>query len=126
MDNRMRWNITLRVWLAAIIVGLIYGQSGLPIFAYTISTAILATLFIWGGLVLEPILKWVGASITTPKQSAKPDINDKAYKLAVLLEMMDEDEREDFKHQLKNDLMSSDDSESLSLDSLIAEKRKRG
>lgn len=125
MDNRMRWNITLRVWLAAFIVGIFISTPWSPSLPITITTAIVATVFIWGGLVLEAILKRVGASITPQKQVSKSGIDDRAYKLAVLLEMMDDDEREEFKHKLKNDLIGGGDSESLSLDSLITEKRKR-
>ncbi|MCU0479993.1 MAG: hypothetical protein MUE54_02130 [Anaerolineae bacterium] len=126
MNNQLRWNITIRVWLAAIIVGFTINTPSMPSIWYTITSAILATIFIWGGVVFEAIFKKMGASARpTPQQTQSP-INDKAYKLAVLLEMMDEDEREEFKHQLKNDLMSSGDSESLSIESLITEKRKRG
>ncbi len=125
MDNQMRLNITIRVWLAAFIVGVFISTPWSPSLPITITTAIVATIFIWGGVIIEPILKRIGASVSAPKQTSKSAIDDKAYKLAVLLEMMDEDEREDFKHQLKNDLISGGDSESLSLDALITEKRKR-
>jgi len=114
----MRWNITLRIWMATIFLGIIMPNPG----SGMIALALLSTVFIW----VNEVLRKLGISIST--SSNKPhstDTSDKAYKLAVLLEMMDEDEREDFKHQLKNDLISGGDSESLSLDALITEKRKR-
>ncbi|HRF94850.1 MAG TPA: hypothetical protein PLZ51_06645, partial [Aggregatilineales bacterium] len=48
-----------------------------------------------------------------------------AYSMALLMEMMDEDEREEFKHNLKQRILSGENvtNESLILD---MEKRKRG
>ncbi|MCU0479994.1 MAG: hypothetical protein MUE54_02135 [Anaerolineae bacterium] len=121
MNNQIRWNITLRIWVAALIIGALMTQPGYEIMSIAVATALLATLFVWA----DGILHRLGIPALVNKAQSS-DTSDKAYKLAVLLEMMDEDEREEFKHRLKNDLMGGGDSESLSIESLITEKRKRG
>lgn len=126
MSNSLRFNITVRIWIAAILVGSSLGTPPIsPAMPAAIGTALIATILIWGGLAIDGIRQRIGTSVNSTPQQTQPQIIDKAYKLAVLLEMMDEDEREDFKHRLKNDLIGNGD-DSISLESLITEKQKRG
>ncbi len=124
MDNKIRRNATSVIWVSALLVSLILnahnGYSlGMPPFIPAFGTAILATLFLWWNVIISAIF---GNRSAQKGQPSTTDIDSKAYKLAMLLEMMDEHEREDFKYQLKNDLLSSEDSRLV--ESFISEKRK--
>lgn len=85
-----------------------------------LGVAFLSTAFIWGSAIATALFnhsKPIQQSQSTDKGDSTP------YKLAMLLEMMTEEEREDFKNRLKDNLLSGD--ESLSLEDLAGEKRKR-
>ena len=122
MDNKIRRNATSVIWVSAFIISLLMQNLysfGMPPFAPAFGTAILATLFLWWNVIISTIFGNRSAQKVQPSAS---EIDSKAYKLAVLLEMMDEHERAEFKYQLKNDILSSDDSRSI--ESFISEKRK--
>lgn len=122
MDNKVRRNATSVIWIAAFIITLLAQTSywyGMPPGAPAFGTAILATIFLWWNVIISAIF---GNRSARKAQSSASEIDSKAYKLAVLLEMMDEHERAEFKYQLKNDILSSDDSRLV--ESFISEKRK--
>jgi hypothetical protein len=123
--------ITLVVWLVSIILSLIlYStvtnmgliRANAPFDIYVCAFPILAAI-VWTGLA------WLNRSKNqshlAEKQAESASI---PYKMALLLEMMDEDEREAFKHQLKRDILASEtgygDFDRLALEE--TEKRKRG
>ena len=122
MDNKSLRDVTVKIWVAAFIVGLILPTMFSNSLPYTISAALLTTVFIWWNVIAKGIMSLFSPS--QARQNPPSEVNNTAYKLAVLMEMMDEDERDEFKYQLKNNLLAGDDS--LSIESLIAEKRKRG
>ena len=121
MDNKSLRDVTIKIWVAAFIVGLILPTTFSNSLPYTISAALLTTVFIWWNVILKGI---VGLFSSKSRKNPPSEVNNTAYKLAVLMEMMDENERDEFKYQLKNNLLAGDDS--VSIESLIAEKRKRG
>lgn len=123
MDNKVRRNATSVIWVSAFIIAILMQNLysfGMPPFAPAFGTAILATIFLWWNVIISAIFGNRSAQKAQP--STTSDIDSKAYKLAVLLEMMDEHERAEFKYQLKNDILSSDDSRLV--ESFISEKRK--
>lgn len=123
MDNKVRRNATSVIWISAFIISLLFQNLysfGMPPFAPAIGTATLATIFLWWNVIISSIFG--NRSAQKPQPSKTSDIDSKAYKLAVLLEMMDEHERAEFKYQLKNEILSSDDSHFV--ESFISEKRK--
>ena len=93
-----------------------------PFDIYISAFPILAAL-LWTGLAWRNRSK--NQSHLVEKQAESTTI---PYKMALLLEMMDEDEREAFKHQLKRDILASEtgygDFDRLALDD--TEKHKRG
>jgi hypothetical protein len=121
MDNKSRRDVTIKVWVAALIVGLMLYTPFNPSLPYTIAVALLTTLLIWWHVILKGILRTFSSE---SQQNSPSEVNTTAYKLAVLMEMMDDHERDEFKYQLKNNLLSGDDS--VTIESLITEKRKRG
>jgi 1,4-dihydroxy-2-naphthoate octaprenyltransferase len=122
MDNKARRDATVMVWIGAVLGGMFFNTPFAPALPLTIATAILTTILLWGWVVIKPV--WRRLASATSKKPPQTEVNNTAYKLAVLMEMMDEHERDEFKYQLKNNLLAGDDS--MSIESLIAEKRKRG
>lgn len=125
MDLKSRRIATSVLWIAAFITTIIMHDSsvsyGIPPIIPAFGTAILTTIFLWWNEIVRRLL---GTQINTQYHtSSNHDIVSRAYKLAILLEVMDQDEREEFKYQLKNDLLSSDDSRSV--EAFLSEKRKR-
>ncbi|PJF29420.1 MAG: hypothetical protein CUN52_08475 [Phototrophicales bacterium] len=124
MDSKSRRQVTAMIWGAAFIITLLTQNMysyGMPPSVPAFGTAILASIFLWWDVFIKAIF---GNDPAQKRHPSNTTIDSKAYKLAVLLEMMDEHERQEFKYQLKNDLLSSDDSQSI--ESFINEKRKRG
>ncbi len=99
-------------------------------------TPILMIIFMWTPIIVAMLWTILRTFIPprpkqathTQQESILPQNAPTPYKMALLLEMMDEDEREAFKQQLKRDILASDtgygDFERLALEE--TEKRKRG
>jgi hypothetical protein len=115
-DVYKRFFITLMVWLASISACI-----GVMMLNDQLRVAV-ALIF-----ALSTIM-WTGLSWKHPARVGAPKQADIPYKMALLLEMMDEDEREAFKQQLKRDILASEtgyeDFDRLALEE--TEKRKRG
>ncbi len=122
MNDKWRVGLTLMFWIVGIGVTLIFlgnVTAGLLddwLIVVPLIVTLLSTVTLWG----------VDPEKIIPEQSASEKRNDStAYSMALLMEMMDEDEREEFKHNLKDRILSGENvtNESLILD---MEKRKRG
>lgn len=123
MDAKWRFGTTLFIWVFCFILAilaLIGAASGAVegwVFFVPLVTAMFATL---------PI--WESGKDDSPEKSASKQASSKAdntaYTMALLMEMMDEDEREQFKYDLKRRILSG---EAITNESLIEdmEKRKR-
>lgn len=126
MNDKWRFGSTVMIWaFTTLMVIIMVGNASLGwleswVISVPLGVAFLATALIWGsavGVALFSQGKPTQHSQPTQKGDSTP------YKLAMLLEMMTEEEREDFKNRLKDNLLSGD--ESLSLEDLAGEKRKR-
>ncbi len=124
MSDKQRIELTWMFWGVGIAITLI--------FLVSVAIDILSD---W--MVIVPLVVALFATVTlwgvdaeNKKGSPTPPHNDKqgdstAYTMALLMEMMDDDEREEFKSQLKQRILSG---EAVTDESLIMdmEKRKRG
>jgi hypothetical protein len=110
---------TIAIWTATTIISVFALMSDGWVVSIPLGVALIATLAIWIG----------GSEKTSSKQASNTakggDNNNSAYTMALLMEMMDEDERYEFKSQLKRRILSGEDitDESIIMD---MEKRKRG
>jgi len=124
MDTKWRFGATIVIWAFATLLSIIIiGNMSLGgiadwVIAIPLGVALVATLAIWES-----------GKDSSSKQESLPRDNKQgdstAYTMALLMEMMDEDERYEFKHNLKQRILSGENvtNESLILD---MEKRKRG
>ncbi len=112
-DIYKRLFITLMVWLTSIVAGVGILMLNIPVSVVLISILAITTVM-WTGLSWKyPLLKrMVFHSTTLP------------YKMALLLELMDDNELETFKHELKHEILSSETGYG-NFDRLVIEKRKR-
>jgi len=125
MSNRTRVGLTWMIWIAGIALTFIF-----------MSNAIAGLLDDW--LVIVPLIVALFSTVTfwgvgtetddkelpsLPRDNKQGDST--AYTMALLMEMMDEDERYEFKSQLKRRILSGETvmDESIIMD---MEKRKRG
>lgn len=125
MDAKWRFGATMFIWIFCFvlaILALIGAANGAIegwVFFVPLAIAMLATVPIWEG----------GKDNLPAKSGARFGPTNKtdntAYTMALLIEMMDEDEREQFKYDLKRRILSG---EMVTNESLIEdmEKRKRG
>jgi len=121
MDNKSRENATMFIGGMSMLVAifLLFGSGNADVLLIPLGFALVAISIIWGSAIVE--------AMVTPKYYPPPQANREdttAYKLAMFMELMDTDEREIFKNRLADSLINDDDS--VSIESLIAEKRKRG
>ena len=122
MNDKWRVGLTLMFWVVGISITLIFlgnVTAGLLddwLIVVPLIVTLLSTVTLWG---IDPE-KGIPEQITSVKQT-----DNTAYSMALLMEMMDEDEREEFKHNLKQRILSGENvtNESLIMD---MEKRKRG
>ena len=121
MDAKSRENATMFIGGMSMLVAifLLFGSGSADVMLIPLGFALFAISIIWGSAIIEAM---VAPKYYPPPQANREDTT--AYKLAMLMELMDEDERQVFKNRLADDLLSGDDS--LSIESLMAEKRKRG
>ncbi|MDX2075535.1 MAG: hypothetical protein SFZ02_03835 [bacterium] len=124
MDTKWRFGATAIIWAFATLMSIIIiGNMSLGwieewTLAIPLGGALVATLTIW-----ESAKNSSQKTESTSTSSQQTD--NTAYSMALLMEMMDDDEREEFKQNLKNRILSGENvtNESLILD---MEKRKRG
>lgn len=123
MDNKWRVGLTLMFWIAGIGITLVFLSNvtaGL-LDDWLVIVPLVVTLFstvtLWG---VDPEKGLPSASTPSEKKS-----DNTAYTMALLMEMMDDDERNAFKSRLQERILSG---ESVTDGSLIQEmeKRKRG
>lgn len=125
MEAKWRFGATVVIWgLATLMAIVALGNAGLGwiedwVVAVPLGVALIATVAIWESGRGDSR----SSSQNQPQTDQKPDST--AYTMALLLEMMDEYEREEFKAQLKHRILSG---ESLTDTSIVQdmEKRKRG
>ncbi|MDZ4669882.1 MAG: hypothetical protein SH821_03330 [Phototrophicales bacterium] len=124
MDTKWRFGATIVIWAFATLLSIIIiGNMSLGgiadwVIAIPLGVALVATLAIWES----------GKDSSSKQESKSASLtqtDNTAYSMALLMEMMDDDEREEFKHNLKQRILSGENvtNESLILD---MEKRKRG
>ncbi|PJF29421.1 MAG: hypothetical protein CUN52_08480 [Phototrophicales bacterium] len=127
MDAKWRFGATVVIWgLATLMAIVALGNAGLGwiedwVVAVPLGVALVATLAVW-----ESGRGDSRSSSSSKNQSHTDQKSDStAYTMALLMEMMDDDEREEFKSQLKQRILSG---ESLTDASMVQEmeKRKRG
>jgi hypothetical protein len=124
MSFDARRDVTTFIWSICIGIGvfLLFLSGEVDILFLGFISALIATAIIWGSGVAEAIFSQGKQPYIPPPQQKSEDST--AYKLAMLMELMDEHEREVFKNRLADSLIHGDDS--VTIESLIAEKRKRG
>lgn len=126
MDAKWRFGATIVVWGFSFVLTLIAFIAAADssfedwLAVVPLAVALISTIVIWESASDDKKSsdKSVGSSTVQ-----KPD--NTAYNMALLMEMMDDDEREEFKYRLKERILSGENitNESLILD---MEKRKRG
>jgi hypothetical protein len=123
VNDKSKQNSTIVIWLAAMVISIFalmnsvfLGSWVIAALAIPMGLAFLTTAVVWGGDRSHR------SKLSEASESKKDNT---AYSMALLMEMMDEDEREEFKYNLKNRILSGENvtNESLILD---MEKRKRG
>lgn len=126
MDAKWRFGATIIVWGFSFVLTLIAFIAAADssfedwLAVVPMAVALISTIVIWeSGKDDEKSSNKSSGSSTVQK----PD--NTAYNMALLMEMMDDDEREEFKYRLKERILSGENitNESLILD---MEKRKRG
>ena len=120
MNERSKTIATIAIWVASMIISIFVlvnsiflGSGTIAVLAIPMGLAFLTTAVVWN-------------SPSSNKASPSEKKSDStAYTMALLMEMMDEDERDEFKSQLKQRILSG---ESVTDASIIQEmeKRKRG
>ena len=124
MDAKWRFGATAVIWFISAIISIIVLVNSMFledwVLAIPLGIAMIATIAIWES---GNSAKYEAKS-SSRSESVKQTDNT-AYSMALLMEMMDEDEREEFKRNLKQRILSGENvtNESLILD---MEKRKRG
>lgn len=122
MEAKWRFGATLVIWAFATLLAIIaLGNAGLGwiedwVVAVPLGVALIATLAVWES---------GNPSKSSGQVSSGKKSDNTAYNMAFLMEMMDEDEREEFKSQLKRRILSGETvtDESIATD---IQKRKRG
>lgn len=122
MNDKWRIGLTLMFWVVGIGITLLflsYVSAGILsdwLVIVPLVITLMATVTFWG----------VDSEKTRPEKSDVEKRSDStAYSMALLMEMMDEDERQSFKERLQERILSGD---AVTDESLIAdmERRKRG
>jgi len=126
MEAKWRFGATVFIWaFATLITIVILGNMSLGwiedwVIAVPLGVALISTLAVWESGKNDSASK----SSEQAHSSGKKGDNT-AYNMALLMEMMDDEEREEFKSQLKRRILSG---ETVTDESIVAdiEKRKRG
>ncbi len=122
MNDKSREHATGIIWIVTAFISFFSLMSDGWVIAIPLGVALIATLVIW---ITGAIEKTAGVGQSNQPYSSEKRGDNTAYSMALLMEMMDDDEREDFKRDLKNRILSGENvtNESLIMD---MEKRKRG
>ncbi|HRF94848.1 MAG TPA: hypothetical protein PLZ51_06635, partial [Aggregatilineales bacterium] len=105
MDAKWRFGATAVIWFISAIISIIVLVNSMFledwVLAIPLGIAMIATIAIWES---GNSAKYEAKS-SSRSESVKQTDNT-AYSMALLMEMMDEDEREEFKHNLKQRILS--------------------
>ncbi|MCU0479996.1 MAG: hypothetical protein MUE54_02145 [Anaerolineae bacterium] len=125
MNDKNKQNSTIVIWLAAMVISIfvlmnadLLGSWVIAALAMPMGLAFLSTAVVWNTHSSN-----MNNTLMTQRSGKSND--NTAYNMALLMEMMDDDEREEFKSQLKRRILSG---ETVTDESIVAdiEKRKRG
>jgi len=125
VNDKSKQNSTIVIWLAAMVISIFVlmnsvflGSWVIAALAMPMGLAFLATAIVWNSHSPNTI------NTLSTKNTNKNNDNT-VYTMALLMEMMDEDERQAFKERLQERILSG---EAVTDESLIVdmEKRKRG
>jgi len=123
MSYNSKQNTTIFIWIATTIISIFSLMSEGWVVSIPLGVALFATVAVWssGNESTSNEAKKEATVSSHPEKRG----DSTAYTMALLMEMMDEEEREEFKSQLKRRILSG---ETVTDESLIAdmEKRKRG
>jgi ABC-type transport system involved in cytochrome bd biosynthesis fused ATPase/permease subunit len=121
MNDKSRENTTIVIWGITAALSFFALMSEGWVIAIPLGVALICTLVIW---ITGAIEKTAGVGQNNQNYTSEQR-GDSAYTMALLMEMMDEDERDEFKSQLKRRILSG---ETVTDESIIMdmEKRKRG
>ena len=125
MDAKWRFGATIVVWGFSFVLTLIAFIAAADssfedwLAVVPLAVALISTIVIWESASDD---KKSSGKSTTVSSGQKPD--NTAYNMALLMEMMDDDEREEFKYRLKERILSGDSAVDASIIQEI-EKRKR-
>ncbi len=125
MDAKWRFGATLVIWvfmgtisILALLASLEYDVSGWAFFT-PIVLAMLSMLPLWAS---DSSFSSSSSPTKTGGYVKEEKYDNTAYSMALLMEMMDDDERDEFKHNLKNRILSG---ETVTDESLAEELQKR-
>ena len=123
MDIKWRFGTTAFIWVLATIMTVVAFNSASAgnledwIMVVPLVVAMFATVAIWESAKGSDSSKSETKSVSSGKKA-----DSTAYTMALLMEMMDDDEREEFKYDLKNRILSG---EAVTDESLAQELQKR-
>ncbi|MCU0479995.1 MAG: hypothetical protein MUE54_02140 [Anaerolineae bacterium] len=125
MEAKWRFGATVFIWAFATLMAIVaLGNASIGmledwVVALPLGVALIATLSVWESG------KPNSSSKSSDQSSSGKKSDNTAYNMALLMEMMDDDEREEFKSQLKRRILSG---ETVTDESILVdiEKRKRG
>ncbi|MDX2075534.1 MAG: hypothetical protein SFZ02_03830 [bacterium] len=122
MNDKSRETTTIVIWGITAVLSFFALMSEGWVISIPLGVALICTLVIW---ITGAIEKTAGVGQNNQNYTSEKRGDNSAYTMALLMEMMDEDEREEFKSQLKRRILSG---ESVTDESIIMdmEKRKRG
>lgn len=120
MSYHSKQNTTIFIWIATTIISIFSLMSEGWVVSIPLGVALFATVAVWSSGNESDAKEVKTQSSATEKRG-----DNTAYTMALLMEMMDDEEREAFKSQLKRRILSG---ETVTDESLIMdmEKRKRG
>jgi len=123
MSYNSKQNTTIFIWIATTIISIFSLMSEGWVVSIPLGVALFATIAVWAS-GNDSTSNEAKNQVTVSSNPEKRG-DSTAYTMALLMEMMDEEEREEFKLQLKRRILSG---ETVTDESLIAdmEKRKRG
>ncbi len=125
MNDKSKQNATIAIWLVAMVISIFVlmnsvflGSWVIAALAMPMGLAFLSTAIVWNSHSSNT------TNTVSAKNTAKNNDNT-VYTMALLMEMMDDDERQSFKSRLQERILSG---EAVTDESLIMdmEKRKRG
>ncbi|MCU0479997.1 MAG: hypothetical protein MUE54_02150 [Anaerolineae bacterium] len=107
MSYNSKQNTTIFIWIATTIISIFSLMSEGWVVSIPLGVALFATVAIWTS-GNESEAKNQKNQTSSSSSSTEKRGDSTAYTMALLMEMMDEDEREEFKSQLKRRILSGD------------------